>query len=100
MTTTDTITIPDEDTLGRDGADICLADDVRGAIVHNIGPDCARLHGLRITERRCSVCDQEWGESAYSRHEGCADLYPDGSRRTADCVAYLSDGRAAQIAEA
>ena len=98
MTTTDTITIPNVDAL--DGADICLADDVRGAIVHNIGPDCARLHGLRITERRCSVCDQEWGDSACSRHESCADLYTDGSRRTADCVAYLSGGRAVQVAQA
>lgn len=89
-----TITIPDEDACGRNGRAICLADDVRGAIVHDVGPDCERLHGLRITERRCSVCDQLWSDGAYSQHESCADLMTDGSRRGADCIAFLADGRA------
>lgn len=66
MTDTTTITIPDEDACGRNGRAICLADDVPGAMVHDVGPDCERLHGLRITERRCSVCDQLWGDGACS----------------------------------
>ena len=69
----------------------CLADDVRGAIPHLVGPDCARLHGLRIVERRCSVCDQHWGDGAVSRHEYCARV-TDGDRDYAECVVWLSDG--------
>lgn len=71
---------------------ICLADDGPDAIVHLIGEDCGKVHGLRITDRRCSVCDLEWGAGAVSQHERCGWLYEDGSRRYADCVVYLSDG--------
>lgn len=37
-------------------------------------------------DARCSVCDQPWGDGAYSQHERCATLYEDGSRRYAECI--------------
>ncbi len=50
------------------------------------------LVGKRVISRTCSICGQEWGDGAISRHEYCAISYADGSRRYADCVTNMSDG--------
>ena len=80
--------------------DICLEDDGPGAIVHARGEDCARLHGLRIVRRECSVCGQEWGDGAVSQHTYCGRLYDDGSRSYSECWAILSDGSRLEFEEA
>ena len=60
--------------------------------VPHIAQDHALIGHRRITGRRCSVCDQEWGDGAVSRHEYCDFLYEDGTRRYADCLVYLDGG--------
>jgi hypothetical protein len=54
--------------------------------VGHISADHHLLSTVTRVERRCSVCDQLWGEGAYSRHEHCVRLDAQGARHYADCA--------------
>jgi hypothetical protein len=66
--------------------------DHKGTIDHKTGPDCAKVHGLRIVGMRCSVCDLPWGPGVYSQHERCAFLFDGGEREYAHPIYSLSNG--------
>lgn len=80
MTIPTILTIADPE-LAR-SEDICTCQHPLGHAVH----DHQRVAQLTHITRRCSVCDQVWDTVAQSRHESCALLMSDGSRRYADCL--------------
>lgn len=89
MTTTmQTISLPTEDAIMR-GEDACECRRYH-QVLHTAGDHAAlaALPSLDI-ERRCSVCDQDWGDGAISQHEGCAWLRDDGTRTYAHAIATI-----------
>ena len=72
--------------------DICLCDHpVASRVAHCIADHAAVAVLTGAIERRCSVCDQPWGDVAYSEHERCAFLTEHAGRIYADCLLFIGD---------